>query len=79
MYNAKLAKTPKLYKEYSEAEIGNNRIFGVLISIKQILKNDIHWNDFVENIELLFKRYKKVEFKTMGFPENWRELLEVKN
>jgi len=51
----------------------------VLICIKQILKNDIHWNDFVENIELLFKRYKKVEFKTMGFPENWRELLEVKN
>lgn len=79
LYNAKLAKTPKLYKEYSEAGIGNNRIFGVLICIKQILKNDIHWNDFVENIELLFKRYKKVEFKTMGFPENWRELLEVKN
>lgn len=79
LYNAKLVKTPKLYKEYSEAGIGNNRIFGVLICIKQILKNDIHWNDFVENIELLFKRYKKVEFKTMGFPENWRELLEVKN
>ena len=79
LYNAKLAKTPKLYKEYSEAGIGNNRIFGVLICIKQILKNDTHWNDFVENIELLFKRYKKVEFKTMGFPENWRELLEVKN
>ena len=53
--------------------------FGVLICIKQILKNDIHWNDFVENIELLFKRYKKVEFKTMGFPENWRELVEIKN
>ena len=51
----------------------------MVICIKQILKNDTHWNDFVENIELLFKRYKKVEFKTMGFPENWRELLEVKN
>ncbi len=30
IYNAKLTKTPKLYKEYSEAGIGNNRIFGVM-------------------------------------------------
>ena len=27
LYNAKLSKTPMLYKEYSEAGIGNNRIF----------------------------------------------------
>ena len=38
LYNAKLSKTPMLYKEYSQAGIGNNRIFGILLCMKQILK-----------------------------------------
>ena len=77
LYNAKLSKTPILYKEYSEIGIGNNRIFGVLSCLKHLLKNDSHWNVFVENIELLFEKYESVDIKTMGFPENWKELLEM--
>lgn len=77
LYNAKLSKTPMLYKEYSEIGIGNNRIFGVLLCLKQLLKNDSHWNIFVDKIELLFEKYESVDIKTMGFPENWKELLEV--
>ena len=50
IYNAKLTKTPKLYKEYSEAGIGNNRIFGVLICLRQLLIGDSHWNLFVDEI-----------------------------
>ena len=77
LYNAKLSKTPMLYKEYSEIGIGNNRIFGVLLCLKQLLKTDSHWNIFVEKIELLFEKYESVDVKTMGFSENWKELLEV--
>lgn len=77
LYNAKLSKTPMLYKEYSEIGIGNNRIFGVLLCLKQLLKNDSHWNIFVDKIELLFEKYESVDIKTMGFPENWKKLLEV--
>ena len=76
LYNAKLSKTPTLYKEYSEAGIGNNRIFGVLLCLKQLLKNDSHWKLFVQNIELLFEKYESVDIKTMGFPENWKDFLE---
>lgn len=79
LYNAKLSKTPKLYNEYTEAGVGNNRIFGVLLCIRMLLKKDKHWNTFVEQVELLFEKYEHVDFKTMGFPENWKELLEVKN
>jgi abortive infection bacteriophage resistance protein len=79
LYNAKLSKTPKLYNEYTEAGVGNNRIFGVLLCIRMMLKKDKHWNTFVEQVELLFEKYEHVDFKTMGFPENWKELLEVKN
>jgi len=76
LYNAKLSKTPMLYKEYSQAGIGNNRIFGVLLCMKQILKNDAHWNQYVDQIDMLIDKYEKVDVKTMGFPGNWKELLK---
>lgn len=78
LYNAKLSKTPILYKEYSQAGIGNNRMFGILLCMKQILKNDKHWNLYVDQIAMLIDKYEKVDVKTMGFPENWKELLEQK-
>ena len=76
IYNAKLSKTPIVYKEYTQVGIGNNRIYGVLLCLKHLLKNDVHWNLFVDKIELLFDKYQYVKISTMGFPENWRELLQ---
>ena len=76
IYNAKLSKTPILYKEYTQVGIGNNRIYGVLLCLKHLLKNDVHWNLFVDKIELLFDKYQYVKISTIGFPENWRELLQ---
>lgn len=78
LYNAKLSKTPMLYKEYTQAGIGNNRIYGVLLCMKYLLKKDIHWNMFVDKIEMLFDKYGSVQISTMGFPENWKELLKNK-
>jgi len=76
IYNAKLSKTPILYKEYTQVGIGNNRIYGVLLRLKYLLKDDDHWNLFVDKIELLFDKYPCVQISTMGFPENWKVLLE---
>ena len=78
LYNAKLSKTPILYKEYTRVGIRNNRIYGVLLCMKYLLKNDSHWNLFVDNIEMLFDKYESVKIDTMGFPKEWKELLEVK-
>lgn len=77
LYNAKLSKTPILYKEYSEAGIGNNRIFGVLLCMKNLLKKDMHWNIFVDQMDNLFEKYENVDIKTMGFPEMWKNLLRA--
>ena len=71
IYNAKLSKTPILYKEYTQVGIGNNRIYGVLLCLKHLLKNDVHWNLFVDKIELLFDKYQYVKISTIKFPENW--------
>lgn len=77
LYNAKLSKTPILYKEYTQAGIGNNRIFGLLLCIRILLKKDSHWNMYVDKIGLLFDKYENIDIKTMGFLENWNELLKV--
>lgn len=62
LYNAKLTKTPKLYQQYTKKHISNIRIFGVLCCIKHLVKNDIHWTNFVKswknfsnNIHMLIK------------------------
>lgn len=78
LYNVKLSKAPMLYKEYTQVKIRNNTIYAVLLCMKHLLKNNIHWNLFVDNIELLFDKYENVQIKTMGFPTNWKELLENK-
>lgn len=75
LYNAKLAKTPILYKQYSGQGIKNNRIFGVLICIKLLVPPDSHWAEFVNGIDDLIKQYPSVRINTMGFPTNWKSHL----
>lgn len=77
LYNAKLSKTPLLYQEYTKAGIKNNRMFGILLCMKHILKNDSHWNLYVDEIEILIEKYEKIDIETMGFPENWKDLLII--
>ena len=76
LYNAKMSKTPMLYKEYAQIGIGNNRIYGVLLCMKHLLRSDTHWNLFVDKIEMLFEKYESVQIGTMGFPEDWKEILQ---
>lgn len=76
LYNAKLAKTPKLYHQDRFLGITNIRIFGILMCLKYILPHDRHWIEFVDTIQLLFEKYPHVNKTTMGFPEEWMELLK---
>ena len=75
LYNAKLTKTPRLYKQYAKMHIVNNRVFATLLIIKQLLPNDRHWNDFVQIIEVLIEKYPSVKLHYIGFPQNWTNLL----
>lgn len=75
LYNAKLSKTPRMYNQYRYEGIRNNRIFGVLMCMRDILKVDLHWEKFVDEISDLLMKYKGVDIITMGFPTEWREYL----
>ena len=73
--NAKLSKTPRLYQEDIKRGITNHRIFGILICLKHILPENKQWYEFIESVDLLFQKYPHVEKQTMGFSENWKDLL----
>ena len=75
LYNAKLAKTPNLYKDYKKHKIPNNKIFGILCCMKHLLPSDEEWTNFVDSIEKLFAKYPSVDKTTMGFPKDWKQVL----
>lgn len=75
LYNAKLTKTPRLYKQYAVAGISNSRIFATLLLLKHLLPSDRHWSDFIQTIEILIEKYPSVKLHYIGFPQNWREVL----
>ena len=75
LYNAKFAKTPRLYKQYTERGIKNLRVFATLLTLKHLLPNDRQWHDFVQTVELLIEKYPKVNLYYMDFPKNWTEYL----
>lgn len=75
LYNVKLAKTPMLYKQYSEMRISNARVFATLICIKHLVPNDKHWDEFIKNLSELIKKYPDVRLDYMGFPNDWEHIL----
>lgn len=75
LYNAKFTITPILYKQYSEDNIGNIRVFSTLLCLKHLIPHDRHWEEFVNTVESLLEKYPATKKELMGFPEAWREYL----
>lgn len=75
LYNAKLSKTPRLYKQYHRDGISNYRIFATLLTLKHLLPCDHYWKDFTQVIELLIEKYPSVNLSLIGFPKNWIDYL----
>ena len=81
IYNAKMVKTPILYKQYNAAnraekgKIPNNRFFATLLCIKHIIGGNSCWKEFINSLERLINYNEIVDIQTMGFPDDWGELL----
>ena len=75
IYNMPLKQSPYLYSEYKKYR--NNKIFPVLITIKRMLKSDERWSVFYKDLDLLMDEYKDVvKFNFMGFPIEWKSVLD---
>ena len=76
IYNAKLTKKPMMYKQYSEMDVSNERIFAVLLCMKKLINDESKWHSFVDRVEALIIRHKSINTKSIGFIDNWLELLK---
>ena len=78
LYNAKMTKTPRLYKQHAKEGIPNNRIFATLTILKYLLPSDRHWRDFIQTLEILTEKYPSVRRHCIGFPQDWAALLSTR-
>lgn len=74
IYGSKLAKSPKLYREYLKENISNNTIFATMLNLRIVSEKENYYK-FYHDLTKLIEKYKDIELKHIGFIENWKELL----
>lgn len=76
LYNMPLKQTPRLYAEDLKY-IGTNKIFLSILVLKKLLSGEAMWNVLVESIENLISSTTEVELKCLGFPPDWKTVLQI--
>ena len=78
LYNMPLKQSPFLYKEHRKyRNQKQNKIFPVILVIKRILNSNSEWNHFYQIIVALMEQYDDaIQLSFMGFPDDWKEILE---
>lgn len=74
LYNVKLVRQPVLYKEYRE--VSNYRIFAVILCMKDIIKNEMLWLTFKNDLLSLVEKYStSINLEYIGFIDGWENLI----
>ena len=77
IYNMPLKQTPKLYTE--NQQYASHRVFPLLLIIKRMITDFSTWNTFTISLFALVDEYPEANIKYMGFPSEWKSLLEKKS
>lgn len=78
LYNKNLTFKPKLFKEESE-KFSNLDCFAAIFIIERLL-NNTEGRNFITDLDALISEYEEdINFTYIGFPSNWKELLEELN
>ena len=72
IYNKTLLSHPKLYSDMS---FSNTRVFCILCLLKRFTSIDV-WPSFLIKLEESLNLHQSVELEKIGFPSNWKEILE---
>ena len=63
-----------LYREYKG--INNYRIFAVIVCMKHIIKNEILWVTFKNDLLALVEKYStSINLEYIGFKDGWENLI----
>ncbi|MBC1744279.1 hypothetical protein HCA06_14660 [Listeria welshimeri] len=85
LYDKWIKVKPKLTKQdkvnlnisTSEESTYSYKVFHVIYAIKNLVKDEYILNEFIDNLDVLFCKYKMhIDKDKIGFPENWKNLLK---
>lgn len=81
LYNMPLKQTPFLYKEHRKYRNRNiNKVFPVILAIKRTAVGMKYWDSYHSDLIELMDEYKDVvNLSFIGFPQDWKVVLEEKN
>lgn len=74
IYNMPLKQSPYLYVE--NQRYACNKVFPLLLTIKHMMTEASSWNTFFFSLCALTEEYPEANIKYMGFPDEWKDLLE---
>ena len=75
LYNRVITKLPKLYTE--DKKYNSLKIFPVLIVIKKMYRGKGAWLDFSKELSAAISSHSEIKLSFMGFPDNWKEALDM--
>lgn len=76
IHNRKLRITPKLFKKDRKKGLRNDTVFSILFIAGRLHNDRNEWTQFVENLSRLIEHYHMTNLNLIGFPKNWKELLQ---
>lgn len=78
LYNMPLKQTPYLFSEFRQYRTDKNRLFPVVTAIKVMMKGNMLYWDFLDELRKIMSDYSDVvNLSFIGFPENWYDLLSA--
>ncbi|SER88365.1 Abortive infection bacteriophage resistance protein [Isobaculum melis] len=78
VYDRELAIDAKWHKE--DFNINRRRIFATIYICKKICLDTLYYEMFKKNLNILVEMYQDcIDLKAVGFPSNWRKILEIDN
>lgn len=78
LYNFRIQKTPAFCHNNHKTKINSYLVFDIVYIMKILVQDIDEWNGYIiPNINSLFDDYREhIDIKSIGFPENWQDLLE---
>lgn len=75
--NVRMANGIKLPLEYKD-KFFNNTLFSALIILNILIIRDNIWSEFLQKLISIIEKYKFENMEYMGFPQDWRIILDRK-
>ena len=76
LYDSTFQQTPK-FEKHHKVKQNTNRLFFNFVLMKYLLGNGDTWKRVIYNLDEAFIEYSEyIKLEAIGFPDNWKEILE---